>query len=999
MRWRSPVNGSLGSDSCPAACQKDSEETTVDENGKTVVKAGDLSISATAASNRKAVIGGVYDLDTITLKASEAITLNSVTLERYGYSTADDIESVWLENADGTQISNPKSLSTKDTVNLTVKKDYKELEAEDVVTIVVKLKSTAKAGGTIGFKVTDVDSSAKNVNLSNYEPYTYDVVEYTGVSVTLTQKGKGQSYNYENGNSYEVQRFKVKAETSSITVNGFTLKQSSAASMKLKDNVESLEVTVDGDILKNVTWDINSKDEVKINFDSIDIETRSSATFAVNFIFVKDLEDLGKTIQLTMATADFNAIEKKTGARVTVENTLAGYLYTINGGKINLTNTKLGTVEASAETDDVVFGKGKITLGWQTIVLNPFEIVFTTKNNYTSSVTDVATAGDAKYPAIKNVRVVIGDEEFSSSCSSTLKSGDPTTWGNGSADVTYTTTCTFKSSMTIDEDSDIEFLADLTKYAASNSTISIADSFGKIALTKVLHDTSVRDSLAANPWKYDDANSPIDGSNFIGTISYSSIKVQSPKGTLENKISKSVEFVAWESSTRTIFEGTYTAKSNDVYLNAFAGSATITSSTDYSDVFDDMTLHLYVDGKEVASPSASSSFDGTNKTSFAGSEDFANTLVEKWKSVAIKVELEAHVANGKTSPSVTMDITLGWEDKDGNPAWTASETAVSFKAATAGSVTVSDSAYATKTIELKETNITLAKFALKPSKWSSEVDLDSLKFNVALDGVAETDKTKYRVKVGGTEISIDDYSSSVFNVASDLNETIGEEWIIAEIIAKNPEAGNYVTTLVNVNNSATDLNRTYTRLVMPVKVTFTQLNQKWSTKIIASMDNGDNEVEINQIDLYVNGANKWTISNISEWNDGDVEIAGEDGTKMIDRILISTNESAGTPAVVTATLASAVAANINTEIDINGKTWIVTATNGESTATFTQENAALYSFNSADFVGLSVGWKSVSAASQTTAGTSWKEYSIEKSAYNDYFKVGESYLKIFDKDA
>jgi hypothetical protein len=124
--------------------------------------------------------------------------------------------------------------------------------------------------------------------------------------------------------------------------------------------------------------------------------------------------------------------------------------------------------------------------------------VFTTKNNYTSSVTDVATAGDAKYPAIKNVRVVIGDEEFSSSCSSTLKSGDPTTWGNGSADVTYTTTCTFKSSMTIDEDSDIEFLADLTKYAASNSTISIADSFGKIALTKALTDTTVRSAAVSN---------------------------------------------------------------------------------------------------------------------------------------------------------------------------------------------------------------------------------------------------------------------------------------------------------------------------------------------------------------------------------------------------------------------------------------------------------------------------------------------------------------------
>jgi hypothetical protein len=34
---------------------------------------------------------------------------------------------------------------------------------------------------------------------------------------------------------------------------------------------------------------------------------------------------------------------------------LAGNVYMIRGGKITLTNTKLGTVEAAADTDDVVF--------------------------------------------------------------------------------------------------------------------------------------------------------------------------------------------------------------------------------------------------------------------------------------------------------------------------------------------------------------------------------------------------------------------------------------------------------------------------------------------------------------------------------------------------------------------------------------------------------------------------------------------------------------------
>jgi hypothetical protein len=142
-------------DNCPAACKAEYEDEG-DDN--TVVKSGDLLVKATPATNRKAVGTGVSDLDTITLKASEAITLNSVTLERYGYSDGDSVQNVWLEDENGTQITNPKRLS-KDKVTLSLKKDYKELDSTDVFTIVVDLKG---AEGSIGFKVVDVDASAKS---------------------------------------------------------------------------------------------------------------------------------------------------------------------------------------------------------------------------------------------------------------------------------------------------------------------------------------------------------------------------------------------------------------------------------------------------------------------------------------------------------------------------------------------------------------------------------------------------------------------------------------------------------------------------------------------------------------------------------------------------------------------------------------------------------------------------------------------------------------------
>jgi hypothetical protein len=211
------------SDACPVACRKankDDEKTTpIDEK----VKAGDLRVTATAATDRKAVNNGDSDLDTITLKTSEALTVNSITLERFGYSSADNV-SVWLEDAYGNVIADSKEVSTsKDTVTLKIKKDYKEMaEGENNITTVVSL-SNAAAGGTIGFKVTDVDSSAKNVDVADYKAYTYDIIAYTGSEVTISAKGNKKDYNYEEGDFYEVSRLKVAASNAAILVNGFTL--------------------------------------------------------------------------------------------------------------------------------------------------------------------------------------------------------------------------------------------------------------------------------------------------------------------------------------------------------------------------------------------------------------------------------------------------------------------------------------------------------------------------------------------------------------------------------------------------------------------------------------------------------------------------------------------------------------------------------------------------------------------------------------------------------
>ena len=90
------------------------------------------------------------------------------------------------------------------------------------------------------------------------------------------------------------------------------------------------------------------------------------ATFVVSESF-KELDEYNKSVAYYLGdTTDFNATEKKTGARVTVSGSALdkneAKVYTFNGGKIKLSNTKLAKVEASQSAEDVVVAEGKITV-------------------------------------------------------------------------------------------------------------------------------------------------------------------------------------------------------------------------------------------------------------------------------------------------------------------------------------------------------------------------------------------------------------------------------------------------------------------------------------------------------------------------------------------------------------------------------------------------------------------------------------------------------------
>ena len=562
-------------DTCPAACKKGDTPSTGD-----VVKAGNLQVSANPATNRKVIIGGVSDLDTITFKADQAINVERVVLERYGYSSADDIVNIWLEDEKGTVITNQRGLSSKDEVSLTINRDYRQMEKSDLFTIVVEVASAASGTkvGTLGFKVKDIVSSAKNLDLSSYTPYQYDMVNYDGTDVALEVKGKDRTYNYTANEKYEVSRLQVKASNAAVLVRGFTMKND--GNLDLGRYVKTVEVLVDNEPVKGLKTEVK-RDDVIVSFDNVKIDIRKNATFVVNVV-LQDLDRFGDTIKLVLeSTADFSAIEEKTQARVSIPTLPTTWkTYTFNGSKIQLTNTKLAsTIDGAKGSVDVVIGEGKIEVG-EPIILDDFTII----TNQTG---------------IDTMKMVVGTEEF-----------DARRTADGTGFV-------FRNVL-IEKNAPILFKVDIHDDATDKALIAVESVFAK----------SLRGTAPTRVGKYDESGEVIKPENFVGSITLSNVRVQPAKGALDNNLTKEVEFIQAETSRKVVFEGEYTAQKGDIYLNEFA-----LAETTAQDFTGDVTFYLSINGREVGS---------VDVIGTGADELFTDVLVKKGEKATIKLEANVY---------------------------------------------------------------------------------------------------------------------------------------------------------------------------------------------------------------------------------------------------------------------------------------------------------------------------------------------------------------------
>ena len=849
---------------CPVACRAAAEEDNAEEDA--VVKSGDLAVKSSAAADRKVVVASagkaVSDLDTLTFRTSEEVTLNKVVLEKYGYASGTNLVSaVWLEDENGSIISNTGSVNAKGLVTLSLKKDYKAIDGTLNATIVLETKTGATVWGTIGFKVKDVTSSAANVDLGDYKAYTYDVVAYDGTQAEVTGKGWDKSYNYAAGESYEVAKFKVKApQDSSIVVKGFTLENNWAitAPQRLDINkfFDKITVKVDWKEVK-ATASTDKKGELSVSFkDEIELSAKQSVEVVVLASLSDDFDEYGKAIHFSMTSSGLSASDKN-DARITVAVSAVFMQYIFNGGKVKLTNNKLGNVDSALNSVDVKIAEWNITVSEA--------VEWTVTVSTTSTTGTVAWATYTWVDAIESIRLVIGNDEFDGSISNTGL-------------ITF-------SNVEIAESGKVKILVDL-KEDVEYEKLSV--SFGALQWALV----------------YSENTSSTAETN--GAITVSKLNFTAPTGALKNNLTSKndAEFRNNDYTTLVVFDGTYTAKKQDVELKEFSivGNNLPLNKSD---------VKFYV---TVGDAEWEDDFVNGTTTGVAEGDLSDAVLVKVGESVKVKVEAAidayeyetvaaATAASATCTPDATsgalcafpislwsFTLTLKGEDMNGNEAWEASRKTVNLSIVKVGSVEIE--ATTAKTVLRKAADQTLAAITVRPDG-ASEATIEQVIVSLTgtdLETLSSYDADQlFALYVDDNPVDfiaspdpITSFAGPITLTAEWLSVVAKSAWVEVKVELLEELAADIFVNSIQVNQTTS--NKEFRRLLLPAIVKITnQSDDGLATTFTLWVEKSTSD------HIYNVAVSTGTITNSSTAADWKVLNGGDEVTNWVtDEVLNGT---------------------------------------------------------------------------------------------------------------
>jgi hypothetical protein len=202
-----------------------------------------------------------------------------------------------------------------------------------------------------------------------------------------------KTYNYEADKLYEVLKFKVQTpDDVAIDLRGFTLNNEDGE-LDLNKFFNEAEVTIAGEKVSKLKAEANKSDELVFSFNDVEVPAKTKAEVVVRISLTDDFDAFGDDVKLTLT--DLSAVDAKVSSRVAWNDADAWNVttYIFNGGKIKLTNNKLGNIDAAQNAEDVVIAEGTI------------EVPETIKGSFCIDV-EGAAAG-----AIKDLTFVVNGDE------------------------------------------------------------------------------------------------------------------------------------------------------------------------------------------------------------------------------------------------------------------------------------------------------------------------------------------------------------------------------------------------------------------------------------------------------------------------------------------------------------------------------------------------------------------------------------------------------------
>ena len=531
---------------------------------------------------------------------------------------------------------------------------------------------------------------------------------------------------------------------------------------------------------------------------------------------MKDFDNYGAIVALTMNDTDLQAIETKTSTRVkaTIDLWTGPYEYTFQGGKLKLSNTNLGSVSATQWANDVVIAEWSIELN-EAVEFNAFAVEFT-------------------------------DEWVE-----TLE-----LWLNGSVVEEATRAAdkvTFNFPTTLIEKSwKLQFVVDMED--------EIDPAITEISVDNVNGETSFKkDALIdanGNIWTYDESWEWVDAGNMAGSISFSKIKIQAAKWALENNLTKKVEVITdWSTVRKTVFDGKYTARKWDVALNEINIDSV---GTDDLVADEAITFYVSINGEEVAS------IDIDDTTTLPINETFWDISVKDGKDVTVKVEAEI---TANTAGSLTYNIELVGENEDWLEAWTADADTVEISKVDAW--TVSIIASNNNDVLLKSSNVTLAKFTVKSEIEGTKLTSFELAGLIWATNDETLDPAKIRVTVDGDVLTLDDEFTfagwDLATIADEISYDVDSDGIVVEVSYRGLiEPDDYLVSLATVNWNSTT--RTFNKKVVPALVKVTKQENLWDTTMYTfSVEKYDPSMDVTDLVLIDVNWDPYSIWNVTNW--------------------------------------------------------------------------------------------------------------------------------------